>query len=798
MPLASLSRLLQVLLPALGLGAFALGASAGEAAVPLRPSAPASAPTPAPPPPSPPPRVDERQLPIVLQARELQARPDLDALAVGEAELRRGSLFIRADRLSYDVPEDLARAVGQVVVRREDTVYRGPEMQMKLQRYEGFFLQPEFDLLRLKSGGRADRVDFIGSSRAVATRAAYTSCPREDMDSLPWVLQADRVRMDFDANEGVAEGGVLRFMDVPILALPVLSFPLSDDRKSGWLPPGLNIDSRSGLEVAVPYYWNIAPNRDATFTPRVMTRRGLALDSEFRYLAPALSGQLNLDWVPDDRVALRSRHALSWRHQGTLEGPGLRYSASLDRVSDDAWWVDFPGTARVITPRLLPQRLALERDLPLAAGSGLAYARVQRWQVLQQATDPLTPPFQRSPQLGVQAQGRSALGLEWSGETEFNRFTLPERPVSLADARSPGERWHVVGALALPWRGPAWWLTPRAAFNAAAYRTERAMDDGQRSASRFIPTFSLDAGLLLERQAHFFGQSLRQTLEPRLRYVRTPYRDQLRLPNFDAAERDLNFESIFADNRFAGIDRVSDSHQVTVGVTSRWIDAVSGGELLRLGAVQRVLLDTQRITGNGLPLEERFSDLTLLGRTTVIPHWALDSTLQYSTEIKRLKSTVTSVRYFPGEFRTLSATYRFAREQSEHVDLGWQWPLRLSAAAPSPSPPPQAGAWRAPAAGGCGGAWYSVGRVSYSRKESRITDSVIGFEYDAGCWIGRVVTERLSTGRSEATTRLLLQLELVGLSRLGTNPLKVLKDNIPGYRLLREETRAPPTPPPYE
>ena len=739
---------------------------------------------------------DDRQLPIVLRAREVQARPDLDASAQGEVELRRGGLLIRADRLSYDIPDDLARAWGDVLVRRDDAIYRGPELELRVQRFEGFFLQPEFDLLRLHAGGRADRVDFIGASRAVATGAAYTSCPREDMSSLPWVLQADRVRMDFDANEGVAEGGVLRFMGVPILALPALSFPLSDDRKSGWLPPGLNLDTRSGLEVAVPYYWNIAPNRDATFTPRVMTRRGPALDSEFRYLEPAFSGQLNLDWVPDDRVALRSRHSLSWRHEGWVAGPGLRYSASLDRVSDDAWWADFPGTARVITPRLLPQRAGLEQDLPLPSGSGLAYARVHRWQVLQQATDLLTPPFQRSPQLGVQAHGLSALGLEWSGETEFNRFTLPQRPAALADERSPGDRWHAAGSVALPLRGPAWWLTPRAAFNAASYRTELAMADGRRSASRFIPTLSLDAGVLLEREAGFFGQSLRQTLEPRLRYVRTPFRDQLGLPNFDAVERDLNFDSIFADNSFAGIDRVSDSHKVTVGVTSRWIDAANGGELLRLGAVQRVLLGTQRITGNGLPLEERFSDLTLLGRATVIPRWALDTTLQYSTEINRLKSTVTSVRYFPGEFRTVSATYRFAREQSEHLDLGWQWPLRLLSEPAAAAP--KGGAWRSPAAGGCGGTWYSVGRVSFSRKDSRITDSVIGFEYDAGCWIGRVVTERLSTGRSEATTRLLFQLELVGLSRLGANPLKVLKDNIPGYRLLRDDARAAPTPPPYD
>ena len=249
-------------------------------------------------------------LPIVLRARSLRARPDLDASAEGDVELRRGPLWLRADRLDYDVVEDLAWARGQVRVQRGDVVYRGPELQLRLDRFEGFFLQPEFDLLRLQSGGWAERVDFLGRSRALATRVAYTSCPREDAAELPWVLQADRLRMDFEANEGIAEGGVLRFMDVPILALPALSFPLTDARKSGWLPPTINLDTRSGLDLSVPYYWNLAPNRDATLTPRLITRRGFGLDSEFRYLEPGQRGELQVDLLPQDRIAGRSRHAL--------------------------------------------------------------------------------------------------------------------------------------------------------------------------------------------------------------------------------------------------------------------------------------------------------------------------------------------------------------------------------------------------------------------------------------------------------------------------------------------------------
>jgi LPS-assembly protein len=290
---------------------------------------------------------------------------------------------------------------------------------------------------------------------------------------------------------------------------------------------------------------------------------------------------------------------------------------------------------------------------------------------------------------------------------------------------------------------------------------------------------------VLERDTSFFGRAMRQTLEPRLYYVNTPFHDQTLLPNFDASAKDFNFDSIFTDNTFSGVDRVSDAHQVTAGVTTRFIDPDTGAEILRLGLAQRYLLRDQLVTPDGAPLTRRFSDLLLLGSTTLVPSWTLDSSLQYSPDSRRIERSIVGVRYSPGPFRTLSATYRLTRGLSEQVELGWQWPIY----GPTPDESRRAGRNNGEGTGGgsCRGSWYAVGRVNYSTLERRMTDSVGGFEYDAGCWIGRIVAERLSTGRSEATTRLLIQLELVGLSRLGSNPLQVLKDNIPGYRLLREE-----------
>jgi LPS-assembly protein len=718
-------------------------------------------------------------LPIELQAERIQGRPNLETTAEGNVELKRGSVVLRADRLSYDQPGDLARARGNVRISRDGDWFAGPELQLQLQRFEGYFLQPTFYFERTGGGGSASRVDFIDTQRAQAFDATYTSCLADGAAAPAWLLSADRVKFDLADNEGVANNAVLRFYGVPILGAPVLSFPLTSERKSGWLPPNVNIDNRSGFEFALPYYWNIAPNRDATLTPALLSRRGAALQTEFRYLEPRDAGEVSLDLLPNDRTVGRNRHALRFDHEGDRRR--VHYSAHVLRVSDDDYWKDFPRVLPTLVPRLLPQDLQAERGFVLGRGwSG--YARMQHWQVLQDPDAPIVAPYQRSPQVGVRSRGEFGGGLEFAVETELNRFTRPED-----DGLLEGARWHVIGSLSRPWVAPGWWFTPRITVNSASYRTDVPMPDGRRQASRTIPTVSADAGLMFERDTAWFGQGVRQTLEPRMLYVNTPFREQQNLPNFDSAPKDFNEISVFSDNQFAGVDRVSDAHQLTAGVTSRLLDPDDGAELVRVGMAQRFLFRDQQVTPEGTPITRSVSDLLLLGSSRLSPRWFFDAAVQYSSDAQRLQRSFLRTRYSPGPFRTVSAGYRLLRDTSEQLDVGWQWPVL------GPEPGERA------RAAGCRGTLYTVGRVNYSVRDSRITDSLFGMEYDAGCWIARVVAERLSTGRSEATTRLLLQLELVGLSRLGSNPLQVLKDNIPGYRLLREDRPAwSATPPVYE
>jgi LPS-assembly protein len=738
---------------------------------------------------------------LSFEADRLEGTIGSQLRASGRVQVERGNMAMQADELEYGLGDDRVRARGDVQLLRGEDRFAGSELDVDTGRSTGYVLKPRFHFALTDAGGRAERIDFLGPNRMEVSGSSYSSCKVGDDETPPWVLTARRIRLDFNANEGIAEGAVLRFQDVPILALPVLSFPVTEDRKSGWLPPSIDLSTSNGLVVAVPYYWNIAPNYDATLTPTISLKRGAGLDSEFRYLQPGFSGESALAWLPHDQVASRDRWAARWDHRGQL-GSDVDVEGHLLRVSDDAYWNDGLGGATNLTPRLLGSQAKLQQRRRLRLGEAgdvdqWLYAQAQSWQVMQSSdsSGAITAPYRRLPQVGARWAGLGS-ELEWSLQAELNRFGHAD------SSQTTGSRAHLLGALAWRLGDGGWQLTPRMRFNAAAYDMDQPMSDGRSRASRFIPTFSLDSSWTFDRPLTLFGRALTQTLEPRLLYVQTPWRDQSTLPNFDSAALDFNATTVFHDAAFSGVDRVADTQGVTAGLTTRFIDAGNGVELARLGVAQRYLLRDQLITSDGVPLTQRFSDVLLLGSTSAIPRWSLGSTLQYNPEISRVTRSTGTVTYSPGPFRTLHASYSFQRNASEQYALGWQWPvmgrgapvsLPVGAAAEANAALRAAGASGSGGQGGsCEGTLYTVGRIDYSKRDRRVSGALAGFEYDAGCWIGRVVVERRSTGASAATSHLMLQLELVGLSRLalGSNPLSTLKDNIPGYRLLRERGSA--------
>lgn len=802
---------------------LAFGAASAHAQAPAQPPVERAA--------RPPKVVEARHEPVVVEAQSLQGAPGGVTQARGDVRLGQGVLRMEAPELLVDAARSVVLIQGGGVRwARQRDLLEGQSGEFDLDRSTGEFHQPRFFFGLSMAGGSGSILRVLDQDRMEIRDARLTSCladaagrpmreagarpgvtrapsalpalaaePSEALSQLAaapplpsppradaapgWELRSPRIMLDFDREEGVAENAQLRFLGVPLMVLPRMSFPLGEARRSGWLPPTARADTRSGFEVSAPYYLNLAPHYDATITPVLATRRGPGVELEFRQLGLQQAGLLQLHHLPYDQQRERARSAMYWQ-QRWLAGGTLLKTEGL-RVSDDDYWKDFVFTQTFqrrsfsvinlgeslsvdrtqanVQPRLLAQTAQAERPWQWGRASGMTYARVQHWQVLQ-GTDPngaFVSPYQRSPQVGLAAQGSAPGGLELALETEFNRFTRPDMALDLAPQLRNGQRWHALVSVSRPWIGQAGWVIPKLSLNTATYRLDSpaAPTTGLQNdaLSRSIPTMSVDAGLNFERRWNLSQRALMQTLEPRLVYVNTPMRDQRLLPNFDSAPKEFNSTSIFSENAFSGIDRVSDAHQVTMGMTTRTLDS-RGGELVRGSIVQRVQFRDQTTTPGGTVANQRLSDVLLAATVGLSPRWGLDSTVQYNPDLSRTTRSVLTLRYQPGANTTLLASYRYARDLAETVDVRANWPL-----------------WTRTTGVGSNDCTLLVtgaSRLNYNAREGRVADSLAGLEVDSGCWIMRFGVQRQSTGVTETVTRLIFQLELSGLTRSRVNPLR--------------------------
>jgi LPS-assembly protein len=728
------------------------------------------------------PRGDRDGQPSFVSGDGMSSRTDLETVVEGAAELRRGDLVIRADRLEYYQPDDLAKARGNVSINRAGDVYEGPELELKVESFEGFFRNPRYQLLKNQGHGEAERVDFIDEKRAIIRNATFTTCKRGGPSWMPdWIIRAASISIDNEEDVGQAESAVLSFKGIPLLPVPSFTFPLSSQRKSGALPPTIGIDNINGVEVTAPYYWNIAANRDATLSPTVMRKRGVDLGAEFRYLETDYRGELQGNFMPDDKLRGTNRWGYSLTHSGTVH-TGLEYVGnlgmrlSLNRVSDDNYWRDFTRVSPGLTQRLLPNDL----NLSWSRGYLSTSIRMLKWQTLQDVTSPIVPPYDRMPQLAMRYARVNMSGFDMSVDADATRFNSD----STLTGQANGSRAFTAFEVSRPWVSPAGFITPKLRLHATNYQFNAALANGATSASRIVPTLSLDSGLVFERDTQIFGRAFRQTLEPRAFYVLTPHRNQSALPNYDSGRNDFNFASIYTENAFVGNDRISDSNILTLGVSTRLLDPSSGAEAARFGVAQRVLFKDQRVVLPGeTALAKGLSDVLVGTTVNLDPRWSFDSTLQFDWDTRRTTRSTIGGRFSPGDYRVISAAYRFQRSSSEQVDIAWQWPINDLWG--------DRGQDLGRGQGQGTGRWYSVGRMNFSMRDGKLVDSVLGFEYDGGCWLGRVVLDRTSTSTSSASNRILFQLEFVGFSRLGSNPLETLKQSIPRYQFLRETTSSP-------
>src|SRR6266571_1140000 len=611
-------------------------------------------------------------LPITLEADRIEGVAGKDTNAQGNARLRRGDLSIRADSLTYHEENEDVEARGNVRLQRGGDSLSGPSLRYSVRDSTGLFEKPDFTFApRPKPGeqpvsarGRAESIEFLGENQYRIKDGFFTTCkPGDD----GWLVRADELDLDFTREVGTARGGSVRFEGVTVIAAPAFDFSLNNQRKSGLLPPSIGTTGKSGPEIAVPYYLNLAPNYDLTLTPRYMEKRGLQIAEQFRYLQANQNGELKAEQLPQDRAAGISRSAITLVHSYNRDG-ALVGGLNLNKVSDDNYFRDLATRINVTSQATLPREGFLTYNGRWwDSGSYSASMRVQRFQVLRDPDAPVVTPtttlYDRTPQVTLSTLRQDIGGFDFGSSAEFVDFRHHSAVVG-NPSTVLGKRSTIYPSLKLPFVAPGAYLTPKLGVHYTYYSLEQADPGTPDTISRTLPIFSLDSGLIFEREGQAQGQAITQTLEPRLYYVRVPFRDQSRIPQFDTAVADFNYAQIFSENSFSGGDRINDADQLTVALTSRVLRSSTGQEMLRGTIGQRYYFKDQQVTLNPADAPRTYgaSDWLAALSGRVAEHWTAEAATQYNQRDNQAERLTVTTRYQPAPLKTLNLSYRFLRD----------------------------------------------------------------------------------------------------------------------------------------
>ncbi len=687
--------------------------------------------------------------PTTIDAQSIEGVSELEVTARGRVEFQRDDLTVYSEFLRYNQEFGRIDADGGGRFLRGEDRFFGPRMRYNTQDDTGVFEEPNYLLHGETTNmrGKAERLEFLGKDRLRLVQGMFTTCEPGKED---WRFEAGEMELDNERQVGTVRNGRFKFFDTTILPLPYGSFSLDNQRKSGFLTPRFSQNTRRGLEFALPYYWNIAPERDLTLTPTYMTKRGVQLKTQLRYLDPAYRGEASYEYMPQDKLLRTTRSAFSLLHTHQIT-PQLVGNFDLNKVSDARYFVDLSSQVRQVSIGSLQQMGSLNYSGGVAGIPYYVNTMVQRWQTLQDPLAPITPPYARVPQVNFGTSKYDIAGrfdLLFPGE--FVRFSHP----TLVE----GTRFSLNPTLAAPYLAPGYFVTPKIGLRYADYRLTHLAPGQPEHQSVSVPWFSLDSGMIFDRGVRWFGESLTQTLEPRLFYVYAPFRNQNQIPLFDTGLTDFNSAQIFTENRFAGGDRFGDANQVTLAVSSR-ILTPAGEEMLRATVAQRYYLSDERvgITPTTVLHTRSQSDILASLGGRLGRNLSFDSAVQYNPQLSRAERYSVSARYAPEIAKVVSASYRFNHDtRLRQIDLTGQWPVAQG--------------------------WYAIGRWNYSVSDSRLLEGIVGLEYNAGCWVFRGAFQRLQAAVQTSSTGVFFQLEFNGFGGLGSDEIvNMLKRSVPGY-----------------
>ncbi len=705
------------------------------------------------------PIVPDDQAPTFTSSKKLDGVMDRQMRLEGDGVIRRNRTVIKGDLITYDPDTDIADIEGNATLLKDSTSFKGPKAKIRIDAQEGWMEEPVYELRDIGGGGQARRVDFKEDNEFEFEKLTYSTCRPDNLD---WYLTASRMEVEQDTNTAVGNNAVLHFFKVPVLYTPVFALPTGSGRRSGFLSPTYGRASRGGVkgwDITLPYYVNVAPNRDMTLFPRYIEGRGEQLGVEYRYLDRNYTGIVTAEALNDSAYG-RDRWAFGLKHTQNIAN-GLQGYADYSKVSDDLYVDDLGKSLNGVVNRQFNQEVGAR----YAFSGWNILTRVQKFQTLQPDPNyPVILPYEREPQVNAKYARNNWNGLNVSVETDATRFTYQGLSNSQRTFKE-GNRAYATASVARPFVTPGYYLTPKVSFRTTQYSVDPFPGQADLNRNIALPTFSLDSGLILERDAlelnTLFSRNILMTLEPRAFYVYTPYRYQNDLPLFDTADAGFGISQIFSENSFAGNDRIADNNKITFGLTSRVLDADTGIERLRGVVAQRIDMEGQRV---GLTAEQRptkRSDILAGLSTRLVGNFNLDGVIQYNEEVSKFVQQSVTASYRPELRKLLNASYKRVvnpvdeKATSDQYELSGQWPITRQ--------------------------WYGMARYNFDLISNQVLNRVVGLEYDADCWVVRLVQRRYQNTSVLSTSEIYMQIDFKGFSSVGSNPINLIRFNIPGY-----------------
>jgi len=698
----------------------------------------------------------------------------------GEVKVVQGNRSLTAADATYDANKQSFSASG-------DVKYQDPSVKLSGRTGTwqpdagGNFQQGTFELLTHPGRGQAGDIEYKPTGELILKHVEFTTCPAGKND---WMIHANSIDIDQVAQEGTAHDVRVDFQGVPILYSPILSFPVGDARKSGWLFPTLGQSGINGFTVAAPYYFDLAPNYDATLTPGGMSKRGATIGGEFRYLTDDSHGQLNIDWIPHDRSADSDRSYIHYTDRTDFTSR-LRLDVSISAVSDSQYFEDFgvgpEGTSVIYLPRNV--------TLTYLDDHWRAVGLVTQYQTIDQTVEPVFRPYTRLPDL-------SLLG-RWNLPAGFD-FDIVAQAVDFYRQNSlDGVRLGAQPIVSLPWRNPGMFVIPTLGFQTIKYELNNVSPNEDlpggplaivpvttHSPGVTAPLATLDSGLILERDVDAGARLV--TLEPRALYTYIPYRNQSGLPIFDTSVPDLNLIQLFRPERYVGGDRIADANQIAAGVTSRLVENATGRELLSATLGQIYYFEQPRV---GLPVVDPSTGMAvevqpLTGGSSALVaqlalrlygHWSVNLGEQWDPHNEQTQKTQATLQYRPAPDRVFNLSYTYVQSLSplvttpttqnsiKQIDTSIAWPVASR--------------------------FNVVARELYSLEDHTAIETLGGVQYLSCCWRVNLVGRRDIVSRptevtiqtGEKTTSIVLQVELNGLSNVGPPATAFLERSIRGY-----------------